>query len=152
MFSRFANSSLNIDVVMGKPAYKPLVYEFFASFTITHGERMFDENSKWQFRIQNMDFCWTIKEATKNIGLSRNWIPASTTPEQQFVFWKRLTGVNHYVSYSSPYSINCDGWRHIHRLVETNINCQSETMDYVLEEDLNIMWNKKNRWIGSLSS
>lgn len=119
VYDLFKCSSLDVKNVMGLPM--SLVYEFLASFALTRGERMWDENSAWKFCIQTTNFRWTRKEATENLGFPLFGIPAHAMLEQGFSLRKRLIGLDHFGSYSSPYSFKCEAWNYIHRLIATNI-------------------------------
>lgn len=125
--------------VMGLPMYKSLVYEFLDSFTVKHRERMYDENSAWEFRIQNTNFRWSREEATRSLGFPLFGVPARATLGQRFAMWTRLTGQNHTGPNTSPYAFKCKAWFYIHRLVATNINSKPETVDTVTIKDLNVM-------------
>lgn len=125
---------------MGLPMYKLLVYEFLASFTVKHGERMYDEDTMWEFRIQNTNFRWTRKEATSYLGFPMFGIPAHAPLKQRFYTWTRLTKQETMGPYPSPYSIKDKVWFYIHCLIATNINVKPETLDTKSLEDLNILW------------
>lgn len=88
VYGKFNNASLDIDLVMSKPAYKPLVYEFISSFHLTNW------GNTWNFRIQNTDFYWSKEEACNHLGFPMTGVLVTPSSRQRLNFWKELDRVH----------------------------------------------------------
>ena len=139
VYDLFNKSRLDFDLIFTLPSYKTLVYEFIASFKSLGGVNTARDQRGWSFRIQNTDYFWTRREVCERLDFPEDGISHIPTERTCMATWKNLTGLDELGENPSPYLINSETWRYVHRLIATGINCSPETVDTVTSFDLDIL-------------